>query len=69
MSVQVFLSRYVGNFTGLGAIAIIILSFYQDWAPILLTCLAAICLVLLAASTRHGSSKTAASRPRSRWWA
>src|SRR3954468_12263889 len=48
LTVQVFMSRYVGNFTGLAAIAVIILSFYQDWAPILFSCFAALCEVVAA---------------------
>ena len=46
---QIFLSRYVGNITGFGAIYIIVLSFYQDWVPIATSCVGALLLLLLAA--------------------
>src|SRR3954451_2980486 len=49
IGIQVFFSRYVGNFTGLGAIAIIILSFYQDWVPILFSCAPAAAQIASAA--------------------
>jgi diguanylate cyclase (GGDEF)-like protein len=48
-STQVFLSRYVGNVSGFGAIFIIILTFYQDLVPILFACVGALCLVMIAA--------------------
>lgn len=44
---EVFLLRYVGNFT-LAPLAMIILTFYQDWAPLAIACLCAVVLVLLA---------------------
>jgi diguanylate cyclase (GGDEF)-like protein len=46
---QVFASRYVGNVSGFGAIYIIVLTFYQDWVPIVFACVVALCLVVIAA--------------------
>jgi diguanylate cyclase (GGDEF)-like protein len=46
---QLYLSRYVGNMSGIGSINVIVLSFYQDVAPIAVVCVAAICLVIVAA--------------------
>src|SRR4051794_37507080 len=46
---QIFTSRYVGNVSGLGAIYIVILTFYQDWVPIAFCCVLALGLVVAAA--------------------
>ncbi len=44
---QVYLLRFVGNFT-LAPLTIVLLTFYQDWAPIVLSCAINIGLVLLS---------------------
>ena len=44
---QLYLLRFVGNFT-LGPLAMIMLTFYQDWAPIAVACLVTVVLVVLA---------------------
>jgi diguanylate cyclase (GGDEF)-like protein len=49
VTAQIFMSRYVGNVTGLGAILVIVLTFYQDWVPIVFVCAFAIGLVVVAA--------------------
>jgi diguanylate cyclase len=47
MMEQVYLLRYVGNFT-LGPLAMIVLTFYQDWAPIAVGCVVTVALVVVA---------------------
>jgi diguanylate cyclase (GGDEF)-like protein len=45
MAAQLYVSRYVGNFT-LGPLEIIVLTFYQDWVPVAFGCVET--LVVLA---------------------
>lgn len=47
MFAELYVLRFVGNFT-LAPLAMIILTFYQDWAPLLAACLLTVVLVLLA---------------------
>ncbi len=44
---QLYLLRYVGNFT-LGPLAMILLTFYQDWAPLAVGCVVTFALVVLS---------------------
>jgi diguanylate cyclase (GGDEF)-like protein len=44
---QIYLLRYVGNFM-LGPLAMIILTFYQDWVPIAVGCVVTVLLVVIA---------------------
>jgi len=44
---QLYISRFVGNFT-LGPLAMIVLTFYQDWAPVAVGCLATVAVLILA---------------------
>ena len=46
---QLFANRYVGNTSGLGAVFVILLSFYQDWVPIAFALSAGAMTVVLAA--------------------
>jgi diguanylate cyclase (GGDEF)-like protein len=45
---QLYVARYVGNFT-LGSVDIIILTFYQDWVPIAFGCCFVLVTILVAA--------------------
>ncbi len=47
MASQLYLVRFVGNFT-LGPLAVIVLSFYQDWVPVAVGCLETIAVAILA---------------------
>ena len=47
IAAQLYLTRFVGNFT-LGPLAIIVLTFYQDWVPVAVGCLATIALLIVA---------------------
>jgi diguanylate cyclase (GGDEF)-like protein len=44
---QLYMARFVGNFT-LGPLAIIVLSFYQDWLPIAIACLGTVVVLIIA---------------------
>ncbi|MGH2836682.1 MAG: diguanylate cyclase domain-containing protein, partial [Solirubrobacteraceae bacterium] len=44
---QLYMSKYVGNFT-LGPLAMIVLTFYQDWVPIAVGCVATVAVGLIA---------------------
>ena len=44
---QLYLLRYVGNFT-LGPLAMIVLTFYQDWVPIAVGCVVTVVLLVIA---------------------
>jgi diguanylate cyclase (GGDEF)-like protein len=47
MVAQLYVSRYVGNFT-LGPLAMITLAFYQDWVPIAAGCLETVVVLAVA---------------------
>ena len=47
MAAQLYVTRFVGNFT-LGPLAVIVLSFYQDWVPVVIGCLETIAVAILA---------------------
>ncbi len=47
LAAQLYLTRFVGNFT-LGPLAVIVLSFYQDWVPVAVGCLETIAVAILA---------------------
>ena len=47
MLAQLYFLRFVGNFT-FGPVAIILLTFYQDWAPLATGCLLTIAMVAVA---------------------
>jgi diguanylate cyclase (GGDEF)-like protein len=44
---QLFLSRYVGNNSGLAAILVIVVTFYQDWVPVAVACVVVVALVVV----------------------
>jgi diguanylate cyclase (GGDEF)-like protein len=47
MAAQLFVARFVGNFT-LGPLEMIVLTFYQDWFPVAIGCVETVVVVALA---------------------
>jgi diguanylate cyclase (GGDEF)-like protein len=47
MAAQLYMAKYVGNFT-LGPLAMIVLTFYQDWWPVAVGCLETIFVAVIA---------------------
>jgi diguanylate cyclase (GGDEF)-like protein len=47
MAAQLYVARFVGNFT-LGPLAMIVLTFYQDWLPVAIGCLETLVVVAVA---------------------
>ena len=47
MAAQLYVAKYVGNFT-LGPLAMIVLAFYQDWVPLAVGCLETVVVAIIA---------------------
>ncbi|HEX3615451.1 MAG TPA: bifunctional diguanylate cyclase/phosphodiesterase [Solirubrobacteraceae bacterium] len=47
MAAQLYVARFVGNFT-LGPLAMIVLTFYQDWVPLAVGCLETLAVIVVA---------------------
>lgn len=47
MAAQLYVAKYVGNFT-LGPLAMIVLAFYQDWVPIAIGCVETVVVAIVA---------------------